>query len=85
MEVTGLMITKRGDIVEKLLKTYSTNEGLRENTITQLLAPGAKNNLNMDLDIDLSQKSISREILEKYLDVLGYTLIDNDPLSEKKE
>lgn len=40
MEVSNLMIAKRGDVVEKLLKTYSTNEELREQTITQLLSPG---------------------------------------------
>lgn len=39
MEVTGLMISKRPDLVEKLLKTYSTNEDLREDLIKQLLAP----------------------------------------------
>jgi len=77
MEVTGLMITKHGEAVEKLLKTYSTNESLREQTISQLLMPGNKNPLDMDISVDLSEKTISREILEKYLDVLGYTIIDN--------
>lgn len=32
----------------------------------------------MNIDVDLSEKSISREILEKYLDVLGYTIVDNN-------
>lgn len=83
MEVTNLMIAKKPEVVEKLLKTYATNEELREQTITQLLNPGTvnghlKNALNMDLDIDLkNNKSVSREILEKYLNVLGYSIVDN--------
>ena len=84
MEVTNLLISKEPEVVEKLLKTYSTNEELREQTITQLLNPGRlqnghlKNTLNMDLDVDLkNNKSVSREILEKYLNVLGYSIVDN--------
>ena len=84
MEVTNLMISKHPETVEKLLKTYSTNEDLREQTITQLLSPGKlpnghmRNSLNMDLDVDLANnRSVSREILEKYLNLLGYSIIDN--------
>lgn len=84
MEVTNLMIAKNPEVVEKLLKTYATNEELREQTITQLLNPGRlpnghlKNTLNMDLEVDLkNNKSVSREILEKYLNVLGYSIVDN--------
>ena len=84
MEVSNLMICKHPKVVEKLLKTYSTNEELREQTITQLLSPGKDQNghrintLNMNLNVDLkNNKSVSREILEKYLNVLGYSLIDN--------
>lgn len=86
MEVTNLMISKHPETVEKLLKTYSTNEELREQTITQLLYPGkGKNNLNMDLDVDLkNNKSISREILEKYLNVLGYSIVDNNFIEGEK-
>jgi len=94
MEVTNLLITKSPRTVEKLLKTYSTNETLREETITQLLSPGKlpnghlKNSLNMSFDFDLDNNhSISREILEKYLNVLGYSLIDNvnDKSSDSKK
>lgn len=84
MEVTNLLISKEPTVVEKLLKTYATNEELREQTITQLLNPGRlpnghlKNALNMDLEVDLkNNKSVSREILEKYLNVLGYSIVDN--------
>lgn len=78
MEITGLMMSKRPDIVEKLLKTYATNETLRESTISQLLDPPiGKDPLDMNIEVDLSEKSISREILEKYLNVIGYTIIDN--------
>lgn len=90
MEVTNLMICKRADLVEKLLKTYSTNEEARESTICQLLNPGRlenghlKNALNMNIDVDLrSSKSVSREILEKYLNVLGYAITDN--LEERRD
>lgn len=83
MEVSNLMICKKPQIVEKLLKTYSTNEELREQTINQLLNPGKltnghlRNNMDMDLDADVKDnRSVSREILEKYLNVLGYSLID---------
>ena len=84
MEVSNLLISKNPEVVEKLLKTYATNEELREQTITQLLNPGRlpnghlKNTLNMDLEVDLkNNKSVSREILEKYLNVLGYSIVDN--------
>ena len=84
MEVSNLLISKHPEIVEKLLKTYATNEELREQTIMQLLNPGKTssghniNSLNMDLDVDLkNNKSVSREILDKYLNVLGYSIIDN--------
>lgn len=84
MEVSNLLISKRGDLVEKLLKTYATNEELREQTIIQLLNPGKlpnghlKNSLNMNINVDTkNNKSVSREILEKYLNVLGCSIIDN--------
>lgn len=92
MEVTNLMIAKSPETVEKLLKTYSTNEDLREKTINQLLNPGKlpnghlRNALNMDLDVDLdSNRAISREILEKYLNVLGYSIIDSQSTESKKD
>jgi DNA-directed RNA polymerase beta subunit len=85
MEVTNLMLGRRPDLVEKLLKTYSTNETLREQTISQLLDPGKtpgghiKNTLNMNLEVDTkNNRAISREILDKYLNVLGYSIEDND-------
>lgn len=79
MEVTNLLLAKSPETVEKMLKTYSTNEDLRESTIEQLLAPGkGKDALNMDLSVDLKNNySVSHDILEKYLNVLGFSLIDN--------
>ena len=84
MEVTNLLLAKSPETVEKLLKTYATNENLREELITKLLDPGKlenghmRNALNMDIDVDLrNNKSISREILEKYMNVLGFSLIDS--------
>ena len=83
MEVTNLMITKRGDIVEKFLKTYSTNEEMREETVKQLIMPGKDSNgininpLNMNINIPFEENSINREILEKFLNVLELSLVDN--------
>lgn len=84
MEVANLLISRDPVAVEKLLKCYSTNEELREQTILQLLNPGKTpdghniNTLNMDLDVDMkNNKAVSREILEKYLNVLGYSIVDN--------
>lgn len=83
MEVANLALTKHPEIIEKLLKTYSTNEDARELMITQLLAPGRvdgikKDIFNMDIDFDPEKnRAISREILEKYFNVLGYSLVDN--------
>lgn len=88
MEVANLMITKNPEVVEKLLKTYSTNEEAREELITELLMPGKDSNgkkrdpFNMDINVNPEDfPSISREILEKYFNVLGYSLtetIDKD-------
>ena len=92
MEVMNLLLSKKPEIIEKLLKTYSTNEKLREETITQLLNPGKlpngfnRNPLNMNLEVDLDNNhAISREILEKYLNVLGYSIVDNYERGENGE
>jgi hypothetical protein len=84
MEVTNLMLARRPELVEKLLKTYATNEEARENMIRQLLQPGRDefgnriNAMNMDINLDLDDShSVSREILEKYINVLGYSIVDN--------
>jgi len=89
METNNLLISKRPDLIEKLLKTYSTNEAAREATIKQLLSPGKTedghqvNTLDMDLNIDLGDnKSISREILDKYLNLLGLELTDSEKALE---
>jgi DNA-directed RNA polymerase beta subunit len=73
MEITNLMITKRGDLVEKLLKTYSTAEENRHNLIEDLLT--YKTPLNLDVQINRDQ-SINRQILEKYLNILDLSLED---------
>ena len=80
MEVTNLMIPKKPEVVESFLKSYSTNQEVREQLILQLLKPelyGSKNPLDMDFKTDLSDnRAISRELLDKYFNVLGYTLVD---------
>jgi hypothetical protein len=84
MEVTNLMLARKPELVEKLLKTYATNEEARENMIRQLLQPGRDefgnriNAMNMDINLDLDDShSVSREILERYINVLGYSIVDN--------
>lgn len=83
MEVSNLLISKSPKLVEKLLKTYASNEELREELISQLVCPNklpnghTKNVLDMDIDVDLNNnKGVSREILERYLNVLGYSILD---------
>jgi len=90
MEITNLFLTKEPKVIEKLLKSYSTNKNLREETIMQLLNPGKengkrKNVLDMDLDLSLdNNSSIPNNILERYLNLLGYTII-NDNIEEKED
>lgn len=86
MEVTNLFLAKKPEIVERLLKTYSTNNEMREELIKKLVSPGntegkKDNPLNFSLDLP-NEKSINREILERYLNVLELGLIDAD--DEKK-
>jgi DNA-directed RNA polymerase beta subunit len=73
MEVTNLLIPKRGDLVEKLLKTYSTSEDDRNNLITDLLMDS--NPLQMETSLGRAY-STNRQILEKYLNILELELED---------
>ncbi len=73
MEVTNLMITKRGDLVEKLLKTFSTSEDDRNALIKDLLLE--TNPLRMKTEIS-DGYSINRQILQKYLNILELDLED---------
>jgi hypothetical protein len=73
MEVTNMMLPKRGDLVEKLLKSYSTAEENRHNLIEDLLTH--KTPLNLDIQLNRDQ-SMNRQILEKYLNILDLSLED---------
>jgi len=73
MEVTNLMIPRRGDVVEKLLKSYSTSEGDRANIVADLLESDTPLKLTTTLGRD---ESINRQILQKYLNVLELDLED---------
>lgn len=73
MEVTNLMIPRRGDLVEKLLKSYSTNEESRGNLISDLLT--SKTPLTLDT-YSTGKESINRQMLQKYLNVLELDLED---------
>jgi len=73
METTNLMVSKRPDLVEKLLKYYSTSEDDREYLIDHLLT------VHDPFNLDLPQpktKSINRQILDKYLNILDLELED---------
>jgi hypothetical protein len=73
MEVTNLLIPKRGDLVEKLLKTYSTSEDDRNNLISDLLMHS--NPLQMKTELG-REYSTNRQILQKYLNILELELED---------
>jgi hypothetical protein len=73
MEVTNLLIPKRGDLVEKLLKSYSTSDEDREKLVADLLT--SKTPLQLDTTIGRAN-SINRQILQKYLNVLELDLDD---------
>jgi len=73
MEITNLMILKRGDLVERLLKSYSTSEEDRSNIVADLLESDTPLRLETKLG---RQESINRQILEKFLNVLELDLID---------
>jgi len=71
MEVTNLLIPKRGDLVEKLLKAHSTSGEDKEHLVNDLLV--ADKPLQLSTKIT-NQNSINRDILQKYLNVLGLDL-----------
>jgi DNA-directed RNA polymerase beta subunit len=73
MEVTNLMIPKRGDLVEKLLKSYSTSEKERANIVADILESDTPLKLNTELG---RGESINRQILQKFLNVLELDLED---------
>ena len=73
MEVTNLMMHKKGELVEKLLKAYSTADENRHNLVEDLLTH--KTPLNLDIQINRDQ-SINRQILEKLLNILDLSLED---------
>jgi DNA-directed RNA polymerase beta subunit len=73
MEVTNLLITKNGELVEKLLKSYSTSDEDRERLVADLLT--SKTPLQLETNIGRAN-SINRQILQKYLNVLELDLED---------
>lgn len=73
METTNLQACKRPDLVSKLLRSYSTSKDDRENLIETLIT--ADDPLNITVP-DSDSKSITRQMLDKYLAVLGLELED---------
>lgn len=75
MEADNALLTKRGDIVSKLFKSYSTSKDDREQLIKQLLLAPNPFNINVAASTD---KSISRTMLDRYLDIPELALVDSD-------
>jgi DNA-directed RNA polymerase beta subunit len=73
MEVTNLLIPKKGDLIEKLLKTFSTSEEDRSGLVEDLLRSKSPFQIKTQIGRD---RSINRQILEKYLNVLELDLED---------
>lgn len=72
METTNMMLPKRSDLVEKLLKTHSTSSDS-----TAIIEDLLSSNNPLDLKVKLKdQRSINREILQKYFNVLGLDIED---------
>ena len=74
METEALFVTKRPDLVAKLLRTYSTSMDDRQDLVEQLVT--AKNPLSINAR-KLEYKPITRQILDNYLSVLELKLDDN--------
>lgn len=74
METTNLLISKRGDLVSKLLKSYSTTLDDRQNLVKDLIL--SPNPFKMKIFIDKDLQSTNRQILQKYLNVLDLKLDD---------
>ena len=73
MEVMNLLITKRGDIVEKLLKSYSTSEADRMKLVENIVTSDTP----LKIDFKLTdESSINRKILNSHFNVLGLKLLD---------
>lgn len=73
MEISNLMCTKRPDLVEKLMKYYSTAKDAREILVEKLLT--SKDPVNINLN-NVEEYSENRQILNKYLNVLDLELED---------
>lgn len=71
-EVDNLLLTKSGEAVEKILKSYSTSKDDREKLINDLLT--SPNPFEGTITINKDDTSINRKILEKYLAVLELSL-----------
>lgn len=75
MEVNNLLISKRPDIVAKLLKSYSTSDADRD-TLNRLLIT-SQDPFNLNLEIPDDHPSISRTILNRYLEILDLELLND--------
>jgi len=74
METEALFVTKRPDLVAKLLRSYSTSMENRQALVEELVT--AKNPLNIRTP-ELIGKPITRQILDNYLSVLELKIEDN--------
>ena len=73
MEQMYMQITKRPDLVSKLLRAYSTSTEDRQNLVELLVT--AKDPLNIKIP-EQTGKPITRQMLDNYLAVLEIALKD---------
>lgn len=74
METTNLLITKDGDAVSKMLRTYSSSERDRMKLVQDILT--AKDPLRIKTEL-VDNTSANKKILNAYLYVLGLELKDS--------
>jgi hypothetical protein len=81
METENLLLSKNGQVLERMLKSYSTSKVDRENLVKQLLTSPDPFKIDIAIDNDVS---INRKILEKYLSVLELSLENTNSIEEDK-
>ena len=74
-ENSNLLLTKNGEALSTLLRSYSTDEEDRRNLVKKLLTSNNPFNINIDIGDSVS---INRKLLNKYLEVAELNLIDSN-------
>jgi hypothetical protein len=72
METSNLLSSKRGDIVSKMIRTYSSGDSDRLNINESALL--ADDPFNMDIRLDTAETGTNRKIVDKYLSLLDIAI-----------